>query len=143
VRSYPLDRRVTFYDLPPTATMAFRFHQGHKLLLFSAGQIHEGDLIEPGRWAHAPAGLRVFVRLRGGLDTAPIVGALILANRLDNWQAPDGSDRVLELDLHPDRPPGQEPAEGELVQWHREHFQTLFVYWERAGKAAPKRDTPC
>jgi hypothetical protein len=141
VRSYPLDHRVTFYDLPPTATMAFRFHQGHKLLLFSAGQIHEGDLIEPERWHHVAAGLRVFIRLRGGLETAAIVGARILANHLNRPDPlPDGSNRVLELDLHPDRPPGQEPAEGELVQWHREHFQTLFVYWERAGKAAPKRD---
>lgn len=141
MRSYPHDYRPGLFDLPPTAAMAFRFHQGNKLLLFSAGQIHEGDLIEPERWAHVPAGFRVFIRLRGGLETAPIVGALILANRLIRPdQLVDGSNCGLELDLNPDRPPGQEPAEGELVRWQRSHFQTLFVYWERASKAAPKRD---
>ena len=140
MHSYPLDYRPILCDLPPTVAMAFRFHQGNKLLLFSAGQIHEGDLIEPARWAHAPAGLRVFIRLLGGHETAPIVGALIVANKLGDWNETDGCFGGLELDLNPDRPPGQEPVEGELVRWHRSHFQTLFVYWERAGKDAPKRD---
>ena len=97
-------------------------------------------MVEPERWGHLPAGLRVFVRLPGGLESAPIVGALVLANALNSWTTDDGADRLLSLDLHPDRPAGQEPAPGELVHWHRSQFQTLFVYWERAGKAAPKRD---
>ncbi|MVN78082.1 hypothetical protein GO988_17265 [Hymenobacter sp. HMF4947] len=141
MRSYPLDYRPGLYDLPPTAAIAFRFHQGHKLLLYSQGQIYEGDLIEPERWHHVPAGLRLFIRLRGGLETAPIVGAQLLANHLFRPDPlPDASNCGLELDLNPDRPPGQKPTEGELVRWQSSHFQTLFVYWERAGKAAPKRD---
>lgn len=136
--------RAPYPELPATATMAFRFHQGNKLLLFSAGQIYEGDLIEPERWHHIQAGLRVFVRLPGGLETAPIVAALVLANHLNRPDPlPDGSNRVLELDLFPDRPDSMVPEPEELVQWHRSQIKTLFVYWERAGKASPKRDTPC
>jgi hypothetical protein len=141
VPEYDFDAyRAPYPSLPPTAVPAFRFHQGHKLLLYSQGLIYEGDLIEPTRWAHVPPGLRVFVRLPGGLDSAPIVGALVLANALNSRASANGYDRLLSLDLNPDRPPGQEPAEGEVVHWHRSQFQTLFVYWERAAKAAPKRD---
>ncbi|TVT40655.1 hypothetical protein FNT36_14395 [Hymenobacter setariae] len=133
--------RAPYPELPSTATMAFRFHQGNKLLLFSAGQIYEGDLIEPARWHHIQAGLRVFVRLPGGLETAPIVAALVLANHLN--QNSVANSCCLDLDLNPDRPLGQEPAAGEVVWWHRSQIKTLFVYWERAGKVGPKRDTPC
>jgi hypothetical protein len=132
---------LSYPTLPLTAVPAFRFHQGHKLLLYSQGRIYESDLIEPTRWPHVPAGLRVFVRLPGGLESAPIVGALVLANHLDHPKPlADASNCVLSLDLHPDRPPGEPPGPGEVVHWHRSQFQTLFVYWERAAKAAPKRD---
>ena len=150
--SHPLGYRPTFEHLPPTAVLAFRFYRRNDIVLYTPGCVYEGDLVEPARWAHLPAGTRVFVRLRGGLDTAPIVGARILANQLhnyqplpNNWDMLDDSGCLLSLDLHPDRPPGQEPAVGEVVHWHRTQFQTLFVYWERATKVGgtPKRDTPC
>jgi hypothetical protein len=141
--STSLTHRHGFADLPPTALVAFRFYRRNDIVLYTPGCVYEGDLIEPERWAHLPAGTRVFVRLCGGLETAPIVGGRILANHLHRWEVPEGSDRLLSLDLHPDRPPGQEPAEGEVVHWHHTQFQTLFVYWERTVKAGPKRDTPC
>jgi hypothetical protein len=151
VLSHPLNYHPGFADLPPTALIAFRFYRRNDIVLFTRNCVYEGDLIEPARWIHLPTGTRVFVRLRGGLDTAPIVGALILANQLNsyrqidgNWEVLDDNQCLLSLDLHSDRPPGQEPAKGEIVHWHRTQFQTLFVYWERAAKAgAPKRDTPC
>jgi hypothetical protein len=150
VLSHPLNYRPQFSDLPPTALIAFRFYRRNDIVLFTPSCVYEGDLVEPARWVHLPAGTRVFVRLCGGLETAPIVGARILANQLANWQpaddswaVPDGSGCLLSLDLHPDRSPGQEPAEGEVVHWHHTQFQTLFVYWERATKAGSKRDTPC
>lgn len=148
--SLPLNHRPSFADLPPTAVIAFRFYRRNDIVLFTPNCVYEGDLVEPARWAHLPAGTNVFVRLCGGLETAPIVGGRILANQLNNyqqiagnWEALDDNECLLSLDLHPDRPPGQEPAKGEVVHWHRTQFQTLFVYWERAVKAAPKRDTPC
>jgi hypothetical protein len=148
--SIPLNYRPGFEHLPPTALIAFRFYRRNDIVLYTPGCVYEGDLVEPARWAHLPAGTRVFVRLWGGLETAPIVGALILSNKLNNWQTTadrwavaDDSGCLLSLDLNPDRPPGQEPADGELVHWHRSQFQTLFVYWERAAKAGPKRDIPC
>jgi hypothetical protein len=142
--SHPLDYRPGFADLPPTAMVAFRFYRRNDIVLYTPSTVYEGDLVEPERWAHLPTGTRVFVRLRGGLETAPIVGARILANHLHSWEAPDGSDRLLSLDLHPDRPAGQAPAKGEVVHWHYTQFQTLFVYWERAAKGGgPKRDAPC
>jgi hypothetical protein len=120
--------------------MAFRFYRRNDIVLYTAAQVYEGDLVEPERWHHLSPGTHVFLRLPGGLETAPIVGALILANQLS--QDPATSACCLDLDLHPDRPLGQEPAEGEVVCWHRSQVKTLFVYWERA-KAGPKRDTPC
>jgi hypothetical protein len=141
--SLPLGQCPGFQHLPPTAVIAFRFYRRNDIVLYTPHCVYEGDLVVPARWAHLPAGTRVFVRLWGGLETAPIVGARILSNELHNWQPIDGSNRLLSLDLHPDRPPGQEPAEGEVVHWHHTQFQTLFVYWERATKAGPKRDTPC
>jgi hypothetical protein len=143
VLSTPLNHQPGFADLPATAGLAFRFYRRNDIVLYTPNQVYEGDLVEPERWAHLPAGTRVFVRLCGGLETAPIVGARILANHLGRYQALDGSDRLLSLDLYPDRPPGQEPAAGEVVHWHHTQFQTLFVYWERVVKAGPKRDTPC
>lgn len=148
--SHPLNHRPGFTDLPPTALIAFRFYRRNDIVLYTPHGVYEGDLVEPARWVHLPAGTRVFVRLWGGLETAPIVGGLILANQLancqliaGNWKVLDDSECVLSLDLNPDRPAGQEPAAGELVHWHRSQFQTLFVYWERAVKAGPKRDTLC
>lgn len=141
--SIPLDYRPTFEHLPPTAVIAFRFYRRNDIVLYTPDCVYEGDLVVPARWGHLPAGTRVFVRLWGGLETAPIVGGLILSNELHNWQPTDDSGCLLSLDLNPNRPPDQEPAEGEVVHWHRTQFQTLFVYWERAVKAAPKRDTPC
>lgn len=149
--SHPLNYCPSFGDLPPTALIAFRFYRRNDIVLYTPHSVYEGDLVEPARWIHLPAGTRVFVRLRGGLETAPIVGGLILVNQLascqliaGNWKVLDDSECVLSLDLNPDRPAGQEPAAGEVVHWHRTQFQTLFVYWERAVKAgAPKRDTPC
>jgi hypothetical protein len=150
VLSTPLNHRPGFADLPPTALVAFRFYRRNDIVLYTPNQVYEGDLVEPERWGHLPAGTRVFVRLCGGLETAPIVGGRILANQLNNWQPtddswqmPEDSKRLISLDLHPDRPPGQEPAKGEVVHWHHTQFQTLFVYWERAVKAGPKRDMPC
>jgi hypothetical protein len=150
VLSHPLDYRPQFSDLPPTALIAFRFYRRNDIVLYTSHCVYEGDLVVPARWVHLPTGTRVFVRLCGGLETAPIVGARILANQLTscqqidgNWIVLDDSQRVLSLDLNPDRPPGQEPAAGEVVHWHHSQFQTLFVYWERAVKADPKRDTPC
>jgi hypothetical protein len=150
VLSLPLDQFPGFQHLPPTAVIAFRFYRRNDIVLFTQGCVYEGDLVVPARWAHLPVGTRVFVRLWGGLETAPIVGGRILANELNNYQqlagsrpTLDDSSCLLSLDLNPDRPPGQEPAEGEVVHWHRTQFQTLFVYWERATKAGPKRDTPC
>lgn len=148
--SHPLPYRPGFADLPPSAVVAFRFYRRNDIVLYTPNKVYEGDLVAPERWAHLPAGTRVFVRLRGGLETAPIVGARILANHLNRyqlvagcWEMLDDSTCLLSLDLYPDRPPGQEPAEGELVHWHHSQFQTLFVYWERAVRARPKRDTPC
>lgn len=148
--SHPLPYCPGFADLPPTAVLAFRFYRRNDIVLYTPSQVYEGDLVEPARWVHLPAGTRVFVRLRGGLETAPIVGGRILANRLSSYQQLNGewqlvadSQQLLSLDLNPDRPPGQAPAAGEVVHWHRSQFQTLFVYWERAAKAGPKRDTPC
>lgn len=148
--SHPLDYRPGFTDLPPTALIAFRFYRRNDIVLYTPSQVYEGDLVVPERWAHLPAGTRVFVRLRGGLETAPIVGGLILANHLNryqlvagNWEMLDDSACLLSLDLNPDRLRDQEPAPGEVVHWHRSQFQTLFVYWERAVKGGPKRDTPC
>ena len=141
--SLPLGYCPGFADLPPTALIAFRFYRRNDIVLYTPNCVYEGDLVVPARWAHLPAGTRVFVRLWGGLETAPIVGARILANHLSKFEALDGSDLLLSLDLNPDRPTGQEPAAGEVVHWHRTQFQTLFVYWERAAKAGPKRDTPC
>jgi hypothetical protein len=148
--SLPLDYNPTFEHLPPTALIAFRFYRRNDIVLYTPHCVYEGDLVVPARWGHLTAGTRVFVRLWGGLETAPIVGACILANQLNNYQpltanreALDDSNCLLSLDLNPDRPPGQEPAAGEVVHWHRTQFQTLFVYWERAAKAGPKRDTPC
>jgi hypothetical protein len=136
VLSLPLDHRPQFIDLPPTALLAFRFYRRDDILLYTPGYVYEGDLVQPERWPHLPAGTRVFVRLWGGLETAPIVGGLVLANQ----PAPEGNGHMLSLDLNPDRPADQKPAEGEVVHWHYSQFQTLFVYWERASKAAPKRD---
>jgi hypothetical protein len=143
VLSTPLTHRPSFADLPPTTVIAFRLYRRNDIVLYTPTQVYEGDLIEPERWAHLPTGTRVFVRLCGGLEMAPRVGTRILANYLLRYEALDGSDRLLSLDLHPDRPPGQEPAAGEVVHWHHTQFQTLFVYWERAVKGGPKRDTPC
>ncbi|MBJ6141783.1 hypothetical protein JAO77_00220 [Hymenobacter sp. BT559] len=135
--------------MPPTAVIAFRFYRRNDIVLYTPACVYEGDLVEPARWAHLSAGTRVFVRLWGGLETAPIVGGLILDNKLSKYELiPDSyalndSGCLLSLDLNPDRPTGQEPAAGEVVHWHRSQFQTLFVYWERAVKAGPKRDAPC
>ncbi|WP_198988261.1 hypothetical protein [Hymenobacter sp. BT559] len=129
--------------------IAFRFYRRNDIVLYTPACVYEGDLVEPARWAHLSAGTRVFVRLWGGLETAPIVGGLILDNKLSKYELiPDSyalndSGCLLSLDLNPDRPTGQEPAAGEVVHWHRSQFQTLFVYWERAVKAGPKRDAPC
>lgn len=146
----PLDHYLGLDTLPPTAVLAFRFYRRNDIVLYTPGCVYEGDLIPPERWTHLPAGTHVFVRLRGGLETAPIVGGLILANQLSSyqqvdgeWQAVEESQRLLRLDLNPTRPEGQAPGPGELVNWHPSQFQTLFVYWERAGKVGPKRDTPC
>jgi hypothetical protein len=84
--SIPLNYRPGFEHLPPTALIAFRFYRRNDIVLYTPGCVYEGDLVEPARWAHLPAGTRVFVRLWGGLETAPIVGALILSNKLNNWQ---------------------------------------------------------
>jgi hypothetical protein len=146
----PLAPSPGYIVLPPTAVLAFRFYRRNDIVLYTPGCVYEGDLIPPERWTHLPAGTHVFVRLRGGLETAPIVGGLILANQLSSYQQIDGewqtveeSQRLLSLDLNPTRPEGQAPGPGEVVQWHPSQFQTLFVYWERASKVGPKRDTPC
>ena len=145
LNSYP-----GFDTLPPTAVLAFRFYRRNDIVLYTPGCVFEGDLIPPERWRHLPAGTHVFVRLRGGLETAPIVGGLILANQLGSyeqidgqWQVIDEGLRQLRLDLNPTRPAGQAPGPGEVVSWHPSQFQTLFVYWERTSKVGPKRDTPC
>lgn len=132
--SRPLNYIPHFVDLPPTAVLAFRFYRRNDIVLYTPGCVYEGDLVAPERWPHLPPGTRVFVRLWGGLETAPIVGGLILANQ----PYPAGNGHVLSLDLNPDRAADQEPAEGEVVHWHYSQFKTLFVYWERAVKPTPK-----
>ena len=146
----PLDQYLGLDALPPTSVLAFRFYRRNDIVLYTPGCVYEGDLVAPERWTHLPAGTHVFVRLRGGLETAPIVGGLILANQLSSYQQVDGhwqvvaeDQRLLSLDLNPTRPAGQAPGPGEIVNWHPSQFQTLFVYWERTSKVGPKRDTPC
>jgi hypothetical protein len=141
VRSYPFGYRLVLGDLPPTAAMAFRFHQGHKLLLVCNGQVYEGDLVEPARWHHLPYGTQVFVRLPGSLEGAPIVKASIMENHLHHPDPlPDGSNCVLELDLFPDRPDSIAEEEEELVALQYGQMQTIFLFWPRLPKAIFRRD---